>query len=190
MRVVFLHGLESSVDPVSLVPTGRKARFLAEAFDTVLVPLDTRRAVSVKDTLGLNAMVWPYDGYEQAFETPVAKAREAMLTEPDVVVASSFGGAVALRLMHESPELSRPTVLLAGAGPKLTPYRTLPAGVPALLVHGRHDTVVPLADSEMLATTSDMADLMVLDDDHRLASVVCEAKLGAWVRRMVPPHKA
>lgn len=182
-HVVFLHGLESSVDAHG-VPSGGKARYLAGAFDAVLVALDTSaaQAVAARVWAATGGWSYPFDGYEDAFAVPLARARAAVQAGPDVVVASSFGGAVALRLLHEGWDFRGRLILLAGAGPKLTPWRTLPAGVAALLVHGTRDDVVPLEHSEALAATSPDATFLPVDDDHRLASVVHDEQLGRWVR--------
>lgn len=183
MSVVFLHGLESTVDE-QLVPIGRKARYLRRRFDAALPALDTRVAQEVarREVDRCGSWVWPYEGYEEAFATPLARARDAITDATRLVVASSFGGAVALRLLHEGG-WDGPVLLLAAAGIKLTPHRTLPP-VPALVVHGRADTVVPLEDSVKLASTSDTAELVLVDDDHRLSTTVTDEGMGAWVERL------
>lgn len=183
-EVVFLHGLESSTD-ASGVPIGGKARFLAEAFDAELVALDTSAA---RDALARAAargpVRYPYDGYEDAFRVPMARARAALREDARVVVGSSFGGAVLLRLLHETPGWRGPCLLLAGAGVKLTPYDALPPGTRAILVHGRQDDVVPFEDSVRLAASSEAAELVALDDGHRLSSILHDGALGAWIRRL------
>lgn len=174
-RIVHLHGLESTVDD-DLVPVGGKARFLVEHFgsDVTLVRLDTSAAVRIARQVFARTGTWryPFDGYEEAFATPLARAREAITDETRLVMGSSFGGAVLLRLLHEAPRWTGPSLFLAGAGLKLTPYDHLPAGVPCLLVHGTADQVVPFADSEALAATSPTAMLRAVEDDHRLGSLL------------------
>lgn len=174
-RIVHLHGLESTVDE-DLVPIGGKARLLREHFgdDVDLVRLDTSAAVAVAHRVygQTGDWTWPYDGYEQAFATPLARARAAITPDTRVIVGSSFGGAVLLRLLHEAPHWRGACVFLAGAGPKLTPHRTLPAGVPCLLAHGTRDTVVPYEDSVTLANSSPDAELRTLDDTHPLGSLL------------------
>ncbi|MCP4810729.1 MAG: hypothetical protein GY913_10505 [Proteobacteria bacterium] len=184
MRVIFLHGLESTVDAAG-VPIGRKAQYLRQRFDAVGVALDTSaaQAVARREVERTGGWTWPYDGYEAAFETPLARARAALTDDVRLVVASSFGGAVALRLLHESG-WDGPVLFLAGAGPKLTPHRTLP-DVPALLVHGTQDTVVPPQDSVELAATSPTARVLLVEDDHRLTEMVNDASLGRWVEELL-----
>ena len=58
--------------------------------------------------------------------------------------------------------------------------------VPTVILHGRHDEAVPLAESEAYAARNPEAALQVLDDDHGLlapASLAClEAALAAAFR--------
>lgn len=182
-QVVFLHGLESAVD-AALVPNGRKARRLsAQLGDSVgLVPLDTSAAQRVLSAV-LGPVRYPYPDYEAAFSTPVARARAAIGPETRLVIGSSFGGAVALRLLHEPPRYTGAVLLLAGAGPKLTPYTTLPPDVPALLVHATGDPVVPVEDSRTLAASSAKAELIEVEDDHALSASVEAGQLERWVER-------
>ncbi len=181
--VIFLHGLESTVD-ADLRPCGRKALFLGEAFDATLVPLDTRAAQASARRARERGVAWswPLDDYEESFALPMARARAALPEGPAVIVGSSFGGAVALRLLHEG--LVTHAILLAGAGMKLTPYRSLPPAASVHLVHGRHDDIVPPDDSVALAESSPRARLTLVEDDHRLATVVTSDGLGVWVSEM------
>ena len=69
-RVLFLHGLEGS-------PHGTKGTWLREHYDVVAPALDT-----------------------SSIEAALEDALAALAAEPDVVVGSSFGGAVLLELLH------------------------------------------------------------------------------------------
>lgn len=183
---MFLHGLESDVDAHG-IPVGRKARFLKERFDARLVALDTSaaQAAARRAVERTGSWTYPFEGYDDAFRVPLARARAALSPETRVVVGSSFGGAVLLRLLHEAPVYRGAAVFLAGAGPKLTPYRALPPDVRCLLVHGLGDASVPLEDSEALAETSPLATLRRVDDGHRLGGVVDDDQLGAWIRALL-----
>lgn len=180
--LVFLHGLESRTDDRG-VPNGGKASYLSERYRASLPALDTRKAIEARDALP-DPERWehPYPGYDAAFQRPLARAREAIGPQTRLVIGSSFGGAVLLRLLHEGG-WTGPSIFMAGAGLKLTPHRTLPAGVRCLLIHGRHDDVVPLADARALAATSPDAELWEIDDGHRLASTLLDGTLDraiAW----------
>jgi hypothetical protein len=170
--VLFLHGLESPIGPDG-VPCGAKASFLRAELRAATPNLDTRVAVAQAHRILAQGLpwTWPLPGYEEAFAAPLAHARAAM-GPAKVAVGSSFGAAVLLRLLHEEPALRRPCVMLAGAGPKLTPHRTLPAGARVALVHGLRDDVVPVEDSIALFASSPDAALLLLDDVHGLPSVV------------------
>lgn len=103
----------------------------------------------------------------------------------DVVVGSSFGGAVALELVARG-EWKGPTVLLCPAHrllagrARLTPT-TLPATrAQVLVVHGRQDEVVPPEHSRQL-TEGTRARLIEVDDDHRLSTTANPANFRVWV---------
>ncbi len=180
--VVFLHGLESTLGADGR-PVGRKANYLRARFGAVTPPLDTSVACAVARSIG-PGWRYPFSGYEEAFATPLLRAREAIGPQTRVVVGSSFGGAVLLRLLHESPSWRGPALFLAGAGVKLTHYRSLPGQVPVLLVHGREDVDVPPEGSALLAASSSSARLLEVDDEHRLASIVNDLHLGRWVEEL------
>lgn len=180
--IVFLHGLESAVD-ADLVPCGGKATFLRERYGAALVPLDTRAAVQAASRAG-PGWSWPFPEYEEAFHLPLARARAAIGPDTRLVIGSSFGGAVLLRLLCEGG-WSGPSLMLAGAGPKLTPHRALPDGAPALLVHGVHDDVVSIDDSRALTAASPTAALWEVDDGHRLGSILADGTLARAIRHLV-----
>jgi fermentation-respiration switch protein FrsA (DUF1100 family) len=106
----------------------------------------------------------------------------------DVVVGSSFGGAVALWLLANGA-WSGPTVLLCPAHQLVArrcgwPPPTL-ASLPidssrVVVVHGRADTTVPVAHSHALVEGS-RARLVLVDDDHRLAASATPERFAEWV---------
>lgn len=151
--VLFVHGLEGS-------PQGSKARFLAQHFDAVAPALDT-----------------------SDFEACVRTVADAISSRrPDVLVGSSFGGAVALALLQRGV-FSGPTLLLAPAARALGLEARLPEGVPVIIAHGNRDTVVNPEDSRRLAATSTSVELVWVDDEHRLQSLVDSGELAELVRR-------
>jgi len=156
MRVLFIHGLEGS-------PQGSKATYLAERFDSVAPAMDT-----------------------SDFEACVRVQREAMAShDPDVVVGSSFGGAVLAFLLREG-SWRGPTLLLAPAAEKLGYPGALPSGVPVMIVHGLRDDVVPIEDSRRLVATGTpgIVQLLEVDDEHPLRSLVSEDRLAGLVRQV------
>jgi pimeloyl-ACP methyl ester carboxylesterase len=156
IRVQFAHGLESS-------PAGSKARHLAEHFDTITPEMDTGD-----------------------FEACVAVHAAALQSfRPELLVGSSFGGAVAVELLRRA--LWRgPTLLLAQAALRRRPDARLPESVAVWLVHGLRDELIDAEDSRRLAATGspDFVRLVLVDDDHRLARSVAEGRLVEWVREL------
>ncbi|MDG1479407.1 MAG: hypothetical protein P8R54_07440 [Myxococcota bacterium] len=179
--IVFLHGLESTVDE-ALLPIGRKVRWLRPRYPSFAAPgLDTRAAVALKAHCRDTGTSWLDDPERlaAAFALPMANARAAITAETRLVIGSSFGGAVLLKLLHEGG-WSGPSLFLAGAGVKLTPHRTLPADTRALFIHGRHDDVVLPADSRHLAAISG-APLWEVEDNHSLAGILTDGTLAAAI---------
>ena len=152
----FIHGLEGS-------PQGAKARLLAEHFRALTPAMDTRD-----------------------FDTCVAVQAAALRSfRPDVVVGSSFGGAVAVELLRRG--LWRgPTLLLAQAAVKRDATARLPESVPVWLVHGRNDDIVDPQDSRALARTGsgELVRLIEVDDDHPLHATVRGGRLLELVREL------
>jgi predicted esterase len=184
--IVFLHGLESTVD-ADLLPIGRKVQWLRPRYPAVATPgLDTRTAIALKEHCRVTGAGW-FDDPERlsaAFALPMANARAAITAETRLVIGSSFGGAVLLKLLHEGG-WSGPSIFLAGAGIKLTPHRTLPAGIRALFIHGRKDDVVALSDSRHLAAASG-SPLWEVEDNHSLAGILADGTLAAAIEYLQP----
>lgn len=100
--VLLIHGMVSDSTTFS-----RAAEQLAERGHRVLAP----------DLLGHGDSDKPEDGYQLA---DFADSMAALLTELDArevtVVGHSFGGAVAMQLAHDRPELVRRLVLVSAGG--------------------------------------------------------------------------
>ena len=85
--------------------------------------------------------------------------------QPQVVVGSSRGGAVAMNINNSDARL----VLLCPAWKKYGKARAVKPGT--MILHSRADDVVPFADSEELVMNSGLpaSALVEVGDDHRLA---------------------
>jgi pimeloyl-ACP methyl ester carboxylesterase len=136
MKILFLHGWQS-------VPGGVKPTFLAQHGHTVINPK------------------LPDDDFDEAVK--IAQA-EFDRHQPEVVIGSSRGGAVAMNISSGDGRL----VLLCPAWKKFGMARTVKPGT--MILHSRADDVVPFADSEELARNSGPAwTLIEVGSDHRLA---------------------
>ena len=134
MRILFLHGWNS-------VPGGVKPTYLKNHGHTVINP-------------ALN---------DDDFAAALATAQtEFDKHQPDVVVGSSRGGAVAMNINSGNAKL----VLLCPAWKKWGMVNMVrPATV---ILHSRADDVIPFANSEELARISG-AILIEVANDHRLS---------------------
>ncbi len=103
-----------------------------------------------------------HDNFEAALRTAQAAFDQH---QPDVVVGSSRGGAVAMNLKSGSARL----VLLCPAWKKWGSAKTVKPGTQIL--HSRADDVVPFEDSEELLSKSGLPETALIEvgQDHRLA---------------------
>ena len=134
MQILFLHGWQS-------VPGGVKPTYLATHGQEIINP------------------ALPDEDMEQAVRTAQAEFDKH---QPQVVVGSSRGGAVAININSGDANL----VLLC---PAWKNYGTVMAVKPStMILHSRADDVIPFADSEELARINGAA-LIEVGRDHRLA---------------------
>jgi alpha/beta superfamily hydrolase len=134
MKILFLHGWQS-------VPGGLKPTYLAQHGHEVYNP------------------ALPDEEFDEAVRMAQAEFDKH---QPEVVVGSSRGGAVAMNINSESARL----VLLCPAWKQWGKAETVKPCT--LILHSRADDVVPFAHSEELAKNSG-ATLIEVGTDHRLA---------------------
>lgn len=138
MKILFLHGWHS-------VPGGVKPTYLKDHGHVVINPkLDD-------------------DDFDAAVRTAQAEYDQH---QPNVIVGSSRGGAVALNLNSGDT----PLVLLCPAWKR---WETVQVAKEAtVILHSRADDVIPFADSEELVRISDLPPeaLIEVGTDHRLAN--------------------
>ena len=132
-RVMYLHGMEGS-------PKGTKGGWVQGHFACTCAP-------------DLDAHGHKPHVFEEAVET-ARKAVEGF--GPQLVIGSSFGGAVTLELMHRGVWSGGGTsfILLAPAGVFYGENATIPPGHRAIIIHAPSDKVVPYAHSLALMGTS------------------------------------
>lgn len=172
VRALFLHGLESG-------PLGTKVLTLrAEGVDVTAPQLDASQVAAL-----IRDGSHDRDAYLRALETPVKQGLDALVAcAPEVVVASSFGAAVLMRMLGDARYGRVPALMLAGAAVQLTGQSSLPEGLRVVLVHGRGDVIIPIEDSRTLAASSPTAILVEVHDDHRLTKTTTSGLLSALVR--------
>jgi alpha-beta hydrolase superfamily lysophospholipase len=145
MKILFLHGWHS-------VPGGVKPTYLAERGHTVINPK------------------LPDEDFAAAVRTAQA---EYDRQQPDVIVGSSRGGAVAMHIDSKDT----PLVLLCPAWKRWGTARTLKLN--ATILHSRADDVIPFAESVELIRNSGLpaSALIEVGVDHRLADPEPLAKM-------------
>ena len=180
---LFLHGLESG-------PNGSKAVYLKKIFDRVNAPhLQTGVLGFRSNTFmmsGLrNISSLFFGSYTADITADVLRGGSeialsaAVAYPPDIVVASSMGGAIALQSL-QSGKISAPTILLAPAlGRLLTPEnmdewcksfisRESHGDHPMIVVHSVMDDVIDIEHSRELCRRIGAELIEVVDGDHSL----------------------
>lgn len=137
MIILFLHGWQS-------IPGGVKPTYLAQHGYTVINPK------------------LPDDDFERAVRVAQAEFDQH---QPDVIVGSSRGGAVAMNI--DSGET--PLVLLCPAWKRWGTATKIKGN--ATILHSRADDVIPFEDSEQLLRNSGLPPYLLVEtgSDHRLA---------------------
>lgn len=152
MKILFLHGWNSR-------PGGVKPQFLASnGLDVINPALD-----------------------DDNFEAALAMAQEAYdRNQPDVVVGSSRGGAVALNIQTDET----PLVLICPAWKNWGGSVCLKRN--SVILHSRHDDVIPFEHSEELVAMSGLPAETLIETgrDHRLADEDSLAVL-MWACRLL-----
>jgi hypothetical protein len=140
MKILFLHGWNST-------PGGMKPTYLRNHGHDVLNP------------------ALPDDDFAAAARIAQAEIDQH---QPDVLVGSSRGGAVAMNINSGAT----PLVLLCPAWKRWGTAAIVKPGT--VILHSRADDVVPFVDSEELARNSGLpaSDLIAVGSDHRLADRV------------------
>ena len=137
MQILFLHGWQS-------IPGGVKPSYLIQHGHKVINPK------------------LPDDDFEQAVQIAQQEFDEH---QPDVVVGSSRGGAVAMNIDSGDARL----VLLCPAWKKFGAAETVRPST--VILHSKNDEVIPFADSIELVRNSGLPayTLVEVGSDHRLA---------------------
>lgn len=204
MHVLFCHGLESG-------PNGYKSRALRSQGALVTAP-DMQMSLFnpaktnslVRSLLSPSALFtrWPSQWLAGAlgdsFEACLEVQRAALQSDNsfDVLIGSSWGGAVAAALVAEG-SWKGPAVLLCPALGELRRRTTtlsiverlaeLPTERKAqcLLVHGDMDETVPLADSSKLSEETGIALVVIEGGNHGMGAVASDGRLFEFAKRVL-----
>jgi pimeloyl-ACP methyl ester carboxylesterase len=211
--VLFVHGLESgprgkkalALEEAGFkvvsgqMPCSRRAVLRDPAvIALIVIALGILIAASMQGVLGLMITLIAYSVlfrfvqpllmrrvFRRSVDVQLALLRANQI---DVVVGSSFGGAVALELLV-SGAWKGPTILLCPAhrrvaGRAWRPAPSLPADASkVLIVHGRQDETVPIDHSRSLARGT-AAKLIEVDDEHRLAATATPERFKEWISKV------
>ena len=167
-KVMYLHGLEGS-------PYGTKASYLRQRYTLVAPELPAYG----KDVKQFGKLI-------ESLNKCVPVARKAIERDnPDIIVASSFGGAVLMRLYAEQ-SWQKPAVFLAQGAVFLQVGNQLPADARAIFIHGREDSLIPLSHSQQICEQAGPnVELWVVDDDHYLYKAMQDGIIEKAVEQLL-----
>eukprot|EP00747_Dinoflagellata_sp_TGD_P091552 gnl/TRDRNA2_/TRDRNA2_165101_c0_seq9.p1 gnl/TRDRNA2_/TRDRNA2_165101_c0~~gnl/TRDRNA2_/TRDRNA2_165101_c0_seq9.p1 ORF type:complete len:218 (+),score=32.59 gnl/TRDRNA2_/TRDRNA2_165101_c0_seq9:55-654(+) len=162
-RVLYIHGLEAG-------PKGKKVDSLRREKDLTV----EAEQMATPTFEQISSSEFQHDQLPSVMQNCTDQQANAISSfKPEVVVASSFGAAVCLKLM-ESRKWQGPTVLIAPAvelirhGGKKPSLAGFPS--PVFILHGKRDSLISPERSWELAATRDLhcnhIVLDILDDDH------------------------
>ena len=158
MKVMYCHGRGSDGN-------GTKAQQLKGQFGAENVFANN---YPTNDPIGENAeMLVPLAEMSNFWQYVEMLKKDIAEQNPEVIVASSFGGAVTCQVIKEGA-WTGPTVFLAQAGVKFGVVSALPEGTRAVFIHGKNDDIVAIEGSKRLAKSSSRATLITVEDGHRL----------------------
>lgn len=185
LHIHFVHGLESG-------PAGNKVSSLQEWAKTTCPDMHLSLLNPLKRNSVINSLLsrivrleapstWLSGALIDSFDASIALQREALQAEepPDVLVGSSWGGAIVLQLVAEGT-WSGPALVLCPATRKILGIRRaddLTARLVALslashgkikLVHGTSDRTIPIEDSRELALAAGLQLIEVEGGSHGL----------------------
>ena len=150
LKILFLHGLESS-------SYGNKVKYLKSLGHEVVNP------------------VLPRDSWSDS----VRIASEALLCDPDVVIGSSRGGALAVHISKPTTKL----IILAPAWNKYDVQPVVPYGTQIL--HCLKDDIVEYVDSVKLMNWNDGVRLIEAGTSHRMNDQDALEALADAIERVI-----
>ena len=162
-RPMYLHGLEGS-------PQGKKGAWMVRHYKAhaPAMPAKIGRLEAFEDSYGV-------------------ALRAVNHHRPNLIVGSSFGGAILMRLILEGHWFG-PSIFLAQAGLKYGLGDRLPEGLPAILIHATADKLIPLEDSETVANNSGpTVSLWTTGGDHKLHHIIDDGTLRRAIDTLLNP---
>ena len=158
--VFYIHGYEGS-------SLGTKGSWLKDRYSFFGIDMpDAKTTHPLGDKAPIAEVL---AGIKAAVAPSVAFMKEHIYAQsPKVIVASSFGSAVWLRLVQEEG-FCIPTILLAPACSFLNVGNALPHNLRCIIIHGTNDTIIPVSQAQELHRNSGPhCEFWPIEDVHSL----------------------
>eukprot|EP01084_Bolivina_argentea_P082204 148847_1 len=141
---------------------------------------------------------------KSTFESAIEIQKQAIIKyNPDLIIGSSFGGAVTIELIRRQ-KWNKPTILLAPGYTKVMSYihynvsdisnalylmklNTYSNNKNILIIHGDKDTAIELKDSQKIQNINkDIMDLQIIpNEDHNLHQIAQNGQLSNIVQTYI-----
>ena len=165
--IFYIHGYEGSSD-------GTKGSWLKKHFSCFGVDMPDAKS---SHPLGKKApLPEVIQGIKEAV-TPSAQFIRPYIEQikPKMIVASSFGTAVWLKILHDAPHLAVPSVLLAPACSYLGVGEGFPHSMRTIIIHGTKDGIITMDVAQKVHTASgDKSLFWPVEDEHSLPKLTTD----------------
>lgn len=180
--IFYIHGYEGSSN-------GTKARWLKKHYSCFAVDMPDAKSTH---PLGKKA---PLPEVLQGIKDAIAPSAQFILPyiqqqQPKIIVASSFGTAVWLKIVQEEG-LRIPSILLAPACSLLDVGSGFPHDMHTIIIHGTNDGIITLTQAEEIYKNSGPKSLFwPIEDEHRLSRLTTDRReLGLAVETLLKKPK-
>ena len=174
---LFLHGLEGS-------PSGSKATHLRKKWGAKCPLLRTANISELKSSSGEPWSNLDLKSIDSALEPALEDARTAYrYTRPDIVIGSSMGGALLMKLVIEGSidPLKTSCIFLAPAIEELVRPENVPSVLGSTWVFGEMDNIIDNRRNVLHCLSSGGNLLFSPGDDHRLRKATSSGLVDAAI---------
>ena len=174
--LIFCHGLESS-------PNGNKASWLKEHYDGLTPTLKTQETRHFYSGPDNKSRSEHQEGVRQELRLNARNVASTLCEGTKLLIGSSYGGAVVCEMISMGL-WAGPVLLLASAHIQLSSLTKFRGH--SLCIHGTRDEIIPSVPVHKFCVQSGPThEFWLIDDDHRLSTILTNGLLKSAIGRMI-----